>query len=62
MKRQGLIITIRELTELKNDLIKQMKTNKIPKKQMDLIKWQINIVNKEGLSDTWRIEHLGKMK
>jgi len=54
MKRQGLKITIGELERL----IKELKEEtdwfgfEIDKGRV----FQINIINKEGLSDTWEIE------
>ena len=59
MKRQGLIVSIKELNYLINDLLKQalqMKVNYALKGHLDELKWQINIINKRGLSDTWEIE------
>lgn len=63
MKRQGLKITLAELTKLKNDLIKQ--TQDLQKK-LRLKDWQyvdydaiylVNIINKsKKCSDTWELE------
>lgn len=48
MKRQGLIVTPMELLSIFNKLVKE---------GIDLNqKCQINIVNKQKLSDTWKIE------
>ena len=61
MKRQALRTTIRELRKLADDFFHELLENnpkgiyKNVKEVMDQ-KIQINIVNKEGLSDTWRIE------
>lgn len=59
MKRQGMRVTIKELCALVNDLMKQamqMKGKYALKGHLDELKWQVNIINKEGLSDTWEIE------
>jgi hypothetical protein len=60
MKRQGLVITLAELTKLKQELIAEARNlnKKLGlNKPVDYDrKWQINIINKEGLSDTWEIE------
>lgn len=63
MKRQGLKITLAELTKLKNNLIKQ--TQDLQKK-LKIKDWKqvdcnstylINIINKsERFYDTWEIE------
>jgi len=61
--RQGLITTIKELRELADkrelELMKQVLSKEVCKKT-NLIIWdieiQINIINKEGLSDTWSFE------
>lgn len=50
MKKQGLIITVNELKELIEEL--EDKDGIIPNDT----KVQINIINKDGLSDTWEIE------
>lgn len=55
MKRQGLIITIKEL----ENLIKKLKFQNSQYKFgiiKDNIKFQVNIINLEGLSDTWQLE------
>ena len=58
MKRQGLITTIAELRKIADELEKEEK--KFMKElgfEIDYGKeFQINIINKEGLSDTWRLE------
>lgn len=60
MKRQGLNISIGQLTKLKQELIDEaLELNKelgIPLPVDYDKKWLINIINKEGLSDTWEIE------
>ncbi len=61
MKRQGVIVTISELRELADKLEKERlelfkKANCDPIR-LDMHKFQINIINKEGLSDTWEIEN-----
>jgi len=48
MKRQGLQVTIKQLEKLIVELSGEAKD----KDQ----KFQINIINSEGLSDTWRLE------
>lgn len=64
MKRQGLTTTINELRELADDLESQAIQNNL---DLDLLdekfvdentKFQVNIINKEGLSDTWEIEEM----
>jgi hypothetical protein len=57
MKRQVIIVSIIELKKL----IKQLEEeNKDFEKRFGIKmknkKWIIGIINKEGLSDTWRIE------
>jgi glutamyl-tRNA reductase len=47
-KRQGLTVTIKELRELADELEKE--------EMQKGSSFQINIINKEGLSDTWKIE------
>ena len=62
MKRQGLIITLGQLTKLKNDLLKEeiefQKSLGFENDPVDYGKeFQINIINKTPkCSDTWRIE------
>ena len=59
MKKQGLIVTINQLRKLANDLEHQAKQLNL---ELNTLKYnydyefQINIINKEGLSDTWGIE------
>lgn len=59
MIRQGLNISLKELIDLKLELIKeQLELNK--SLGIDWIDYDrrvlINIINKEGLSDTWEID------
>ncbi len=62
MKRQGLKITLRQLTKLKQDLIKQQQDlqKELKIKEFHYVdyeqKFQINIINKTPFSDTWEIE------
>jgi len=57
MKRNGLIITIEQLRKLADELEKEIKENEEKYKISGWgTKFQINIMNKEGLSDTWEIE------
>ena len=58
MKRQALITTIEELRTLADELEAQIKLNKL-----QIIKdcgyntrFQLNIINKSGLSDEWEFE------
>jgi hypothetical protein len=56
--RQGLIVSIKELRELADDLEGEARQNNL---EIDAIynkntKWQINIINEEECSDTWKIE------
>jgi len=57
MKRQGLIITTGQLHKLIEDLEKEHTewedgTGFFDEER----KFQVNIINKKGLSDTWKIE------
>ena len=60
MKRQGLIITINELQNQIDELWNEAEFNfkKEPERLVEFQerKFQINIINKKGLSDTWEIE------
>jgi len=60
MKRRGLNVSINELRELANDLESQSRQVNLELEIKETIdsnqKWLINIINKEGLSDTWEIE------
>ena len=57
MKRQALITTVLELRILADELEAQILLN-----NMEMIttpkntEFQLNIINKKGLSDTWEIE------
>lgn len=53
MKRQALQITLRELKELHDDLFQQALESE--EELLDK-KFLVGIINKEGLSDTWRLE------
>ena len=57
MKIQGLTTTIRELKLIIDELEGQIEfdnLNDIPTKKNS--KFQLNIINKSGLSDTWEFE------
>ena len=56
MKRQGLTITLKELYKLVEDLEHEFDDGLSCYSTDDNRKFQINIINKEGLSDTWRLE------
>ncbi len=56
MKRQGLIITLNQLHNLIDELTEEFEWDGNTKITDDDRKFQINIINKEGLSDTWEIE------
>lgn len=56
MKRQGLVTTIRELRSLCNEMEKEKEESYVPLERIWDSKFQINIVNRRGLSDTWEIE------
>jgi len=58
MKRQGLITTIEELRTLANELEAQIELNKLQiiKDSGWGTKFQLNIINKSGLSDEWEFE------
>jgi hypothetical protein len=54
MKRQALQVSLKELTDLKMQLIKESKDLPVP---LDYNrKYQINIINKTGMSDDWELE------
>jgi len=55
MKRQGLKVTIAQLNDLAEELEKQT-TVTIPVKELFNTKFQVNIINKTGLSDDWELE------
>ena len=61
MKRQGLIITIEQLKKLIKVLEHDSEEylgalNLTRTKNEEKSKWQINIINKKGQSDTWELE------
>lgn len=59
MKRQGLIVSIDELRELADDLERQCRNLNL---ELDIPrfdykhKFQVNIINFKGYSDTWKLE------
>jgi len=58
LSRQGLIVSIKELRELAAGLEREVRQFNL---EIDAIynedsKWQINILNEEECSDTWKIE------
>ena len=59
MKRQGLITSIFELRLIADELESQCRMLNL---ELDVVasdensKFQLNIINKEGLSDTWTLE------
>ena len=62
MKRQGLLLSIRELRDLADELEKEQKevqeeigNSETMDYNLDQL-FQINITNKIGSSDTWEIE------
>ena len=57
MKRQGLKITIKELRDLADELESLVAQNPdlVEESGFNTI-FQINIINKSGLSDEWEIE------
>lgn len=57
MKRQGLITTINELRKLADELEIQVKEDEEKFKVSGWgTKFQLNIINKSGLSDEWEFE------
>jgi len=57
MKRQGLIVTIKKLENLTKELIEEIEeVDEEFRKAKKERRFQINIINKKGLSDTWEIE------
>jgi len=68
MKRQGLNVTLAQLTDLKMTLIKQQQELQEELKQKDPyvvdynLKFMVGIINKEGMSDTWELEKWIKQK
>ena len=58
MKRQGLQTTIQELRKIADELDKEVKENQEKYKVSGWgTNFQLNIINEEGLSDTWRFEN-----
>ena len=62
MKRQGMIVTLKELYKLVEELEEEFDDGTSCYSTDDNRKFQINIINKEGLSDTWKIESPTKPK
>lgn len=56
LKRQGLIVTTGELYRLIEDLEEEFEWKGGVQFCDEERKFQINIINKEGLSDTWMLE------
>jgi len=58
MKRQGMKVTVRQLRNLTDDLNEQARVfnSVIDEICNEDSTWQINIINKEGASDTWELE------
>ena len=56
MKRQGLQVTLNELHNLIEELEKESDNGENGYYIDDDKVFQINIINKKGLSDTWEIE------
>jgi len=58
MKRQGLKTSIKELRQIADSLEKESKANceKLGLEYKVEHFWQVNIINKKGLSDTWEFE------
>jgi len=58
MQRQAMEVSINELRDLADALEEEGKEmEKITGNKKSLTqKWQINIINKKGASDTWQIE------
>jgi hypothetical protein len=57
MKRQGLITTIEELRTIAGELEAQVEMDNIKNIQTPKdVKFQLNIINKSGLSDEWEFE------
>ena len=57
LQRQGLNVSIKELANLIEELIKDYKSSfdNNNNKMMDS-KFLVGIINKEGMSDTWELE------
>jgi len=58
IQRQGLIVSINQLRSVLNNLMddKEEFEDKFNLEMDDNKKWQINIINKRGASDSWEIE------
>ena len=56
MKRQGLTVTIKELEELVESLIKEGMDQKPVNPNLMKQRWLISIVSKDDSSDNWVIE------
>lgn len=57
MKRQGLKISLKELTDLKNQLISERMDLPLTELPIDYnAKFQVNIINKTGMSYDWELE------
>ena len=56
MKRQGMTVTLKELYALVEELENEFDDGSNIYSTDDNRKFQINIINKEGLSDTWLLE------
>jgi len=57
-KRQAMTVSIKELRDLADDLESQCRQFNLEINAIynEKTKFQINIINKKGLSDTWEIE------
>jgi len=62
MKRQGLITNIKELRKLADELEKDTEELIKLTGQTPVSDFQLNIINKEGLSDTWEFEKDNQQK
>lgn len=62
MERKGLIVTINQLNNLIDELWQEadfdFKKNPEQLPLFEKREFQINIINKKGLSDTWEIEEV----
>lgn len=56
MKRQGMVVTTGQLYRLIEELEEEFEEKDGVTFIDEERKFQINIINKEGLSDTWEIE------
>jgi len=57
MEKQAIETSIKELKKIINDRKIELKEQKISSSDIDNIKIVVNIVNMEGLSDTWKFEN-----